>query len=131
MQSISTLLLLLLPLALALPSPQDASTVEPNACTTTCASDFACVDSYPESCICWNQVIADCAAKCGQAPAPTADDCSVKRAVGCQSNCVGKYACLQVWPQSCYCENAIKTQCAAECGGTPTLATCPPLAAES
>ncbi|KAF2254874.1 hypothetical protein BU26DRAFT_527802 [Trematosphaeria pertusa] len=36
--------------------------------------------------------------------------------------------CLQMWPDSCYCQNAAKQKCYEKCGGAPpTLQVCPPL----
>jgi len=129
MQSIAAaaLLLLLLPVASALPSPQ-ATVVLPNACTQACANEYSCIASFPGGCICWNDVYASCAAQCGQDPAPTDRDCTVskKRATGCVATCKGKYFCTQVWPQSCYCANAIEQRCAEQCGvEVPAQNECP------
>jgi len=138
----SALLLLLLPLTqvLALPSPEKyARVIAPNDCTAGCAAAVSCPATYPASCRCWNAAISRCAAECKQRPAPTPDDCSaviVPRGPTpaqkmCMAKCQGQYACLQIWPQSCYCQNDIITRCAAECRvQNPALQECPPSTSE-
>ncbi|XTI90638.1 hypothetical protein V2W45_1470590 [Cenococcum geophilum] len=38
--------------------------------------------------------------------------------------------CLQIWPESCYCANAIKKECFDKCGGVELVyQSCPPLGA--
>jgi hypothetical protein len=134
----SALLLLLLPLAqvLAQPSPQKyAPVIVPNDCTAGCAAAVSCPAGYPASCRCWNAAISRCATKCKQRPAPTPKDCSPRGPTPAQKQCMVKcqaqYACIQVWPQSCYCQNGITTKCAAGCDvENPALQECPPLTPE-
>ncbi|KAI5856604.1 hypothetical protein BZA05DRAFT_471627 [Tricharina praecox] len=124
------LVLLLLPLTLALPSPQvftAAGLIPANNCTTRCASTIKCPTLFPSSCICHNQSVADCAKKCGQEPTPTPQDCTVKPDK-CMTICRGTYDCTGMWPQSCYCDNKVTIACSFECGvRTPELWECPPL----
>jgi hypothetical protein len=108
-----TLLVLLLGAVTAFPQ----SSTTPEACTAACAADIVCIDSWPDSCICHNAALNQCATDCGLEGDPAGlEDCSVTRRQDCVQTCLSGLVCIQSWPESCYCGNANKETCAAQCG---------------
>ncbi|KAL7266678.1 hypothetical protein RUND412_010769, partial [Rhizina undulata] len=99
-----------------------------------CVGNTVCVTVWPDSCYCLNRVNDQCAAACGVS-APASQDCTVdpeaikaRKAANttCYEECLAGQACIQSWPQSCLCENEVKTDCVAACPGTvaPPLQDC-------
>ncbi|KAI5842744.1 hypothetical protein BZA05DRAFT_411724 [Tricharina praecox] len=131
MQSFTALILLLLPLTLAVPSPQASSApiVPPNPCTTKCVTTYKCPTTWPDSCYCYNNAVALCARQCKQEPLPTPKDCTVKPSdcmVKCETVWESTYNCTAMpFPDSCYCKNKGTTVCAEQCKEkAPVLPLC-------
>lgn len=119
--SILPALLFLLPLVSTIALPQAEVT-----CYDKCLlSAEYCPDTYPESCLCLNDYKKKCAEACPRdLVVPVLDACDKPEVVECYNKCMGQWACIQVWPQSCYCNNDNVKRCSSECGSTPVYQNC-------
>ncbi|KAF5851044.1 hypothetical protein GGP41_010650 [Bipolaris sorokiniana] len=116
---------------------------EPQAASAACTCDTVfCTQVWPDSCYCANDAKNACYEKCGGSP-PTYDTCPPRGIIARTpqeaaptpaptpmppSTCICEPVfCLDSWPESCYCNNAVKKNCYEKCGGEiPKYQTCPP-----
>ncbi|KAI5845285.1 hypothetical protein DFP73DRAFT_594420 [Morchella snyderi] len=120
--SILPALLLLLPLVATTPFPQVDT-----ACYDKCVglADEYCPDTYPESCYCLNDYKTKCAQACPRdGVIPVLDACDKVEVVECYNKCMSQWACIQSWPDSCYCYNEHVKICSSQCGSTPVYQNC-------
>ncbi|RPA85924.1 hypothetical protein BJ508DRAFT_358489 [Ascobolus immersus RN42] len=113
---------------ITLTSALPQSTATGTACYDNCLSQRICIMSYPAGCYCMNDARAACATEC-KVGKPFLDSCDLINPIEpevpikpapvkpkvCFDKCVSEWACIQSWPESCYCANGIKKRCADQC----------------
>ncbi|OCL05756.1 hypothetical protein AOQ84DRAFT_322471 [Glonium stellatum] len=119
-------------LSLSLAAPQS---VGPCACTSPiCPLELIaeCKCKNAAALACWEQYSTQGIACASPTPTPcgvVARDTVISSIPPTATACVCEQkACAQIWPESCYCENAIKKDCFDKCGGVePVYQSCPAL----
>ncbi|KNG44710.1 proteinase inhibitor kazal [Stemphylium lycopersici] len=97
---------------------------EPEPAPAPCSCpDVQCPESWPESCYCERDAKQACAHQCG-GTLPIEDNCPPRYITARAPepaptpSCVcDDVACIQSWPESCFCANDAKRACFEKCGG--------------